>query len=76
MATLPTGAGPVFRPQLGPIVGLDFSQSGRYLATLGEENMLRMWKLGLPDSRGDGGLLSNSQVAFDPAPQAPGSMTE
>jgi len=49
---LPTGAGPMlFRPQLGPIVGLDFSQSGRYLATLGEENMLRMWKLGLPDSR-------------------------
>ncbi len=49
---LPTGVGPLlFRPQLGPIVGLDFSHSGRYLATLGEENMLRMWKLSLPESK-------------------------
>lgn len=50
---LPTGIGPImFRPHLGPIVGLDFSASGQFLATVGEENILRMWKLNLPEARG------------------------
>jgi WD40 repeat protein len=31
--------------QAGPIVGMAVSANGRYLATIGEENLLRIWRI-------------------------------
>lgn len=48
---LPSGTGPfMFRPHLGPVVGLSFSKSREYLCSMGEENVLRVWKLSLPEA--------------------------